>query len=71
MSEATISQITIPIRGMSCGGCVRNVQRALGAVPGVHVNTISVGSATVSFDAAVTDRRAIECNAPGDGSMGE
>jgi copper chaperone CopZ len=59
MSEATVTQITIPIRGMSCGGCVRNVQRALGTISGVHVDSVSVGSAIVSFDPAVTDRRAL------------
>lgn len=48
-------QITIPIGGMSCGGCVRNVQQALGRLPGVRVDTVTVGSATVSYDPAVTD----------------
>lgn len=56
----TMNQITIPIRGMSCGGCVRNVQHALGRLPGVRVDKVAVGSATVSYDPSATDRRAIE-----------
>ena len=50
-----MKETTIRIRGMSCGGCVRNVQEALGRIPGVRVDTVTVGSATVSYDPAVTD----------------
>jgi copper chaperone len=35
---------------MSCGHCVQAVKEALGAVPGVNVESVSVGSASVSFD---------------------
>lgn len=52
-------QITIAIRGMGCGGCVRNVHHALGKLPGVRVETVTVGSATVSYDPSVTDPEAI------------
>ena len=55
----TMQRITIPIQGMSCGGCVRNVHHALGRLPGVRVDNVSVGQATVSYDPAVTDRGAI------------
>lgn len=54
-----MTQITIPIQGMSCGGCVRNVQQALGGLPGVRVDAVTVGSASVSYDPSVTDRDAI------------
>ncbi len=54
-----MNQITIPINGMSCGGCVRNVQQALGRLPGVVVEKVTVGSATVKYDPSVTDRDAI------------
>lgn len=54
-----MNQLTIPIGGMTCGGCVRNVRQALGALPGVSVETVSVGSATVEYDPAVTDRSAL------------
>jgi copper chaperone len=46
-----MEKTTITIDGMSCGGCVSNVQNALRAVPGAHVDAVSVGSATVSYDA--------------------
>ena len=51
-----MNQITIPISGMSCGGCVRSVGEALRRLPGVHVETVTVGSATLEYDASITDR---------------
>jgi copper chaperone CopZ len=54
-----MNQITIAIQGMSCGGCVRNVQQALAALPGVRVDAVAVGSAAVSYDPGVTNRDAI------------
>ena len=54
-----MKEATIRIRGMSCGGCVRNVREALGRIPGVRVDTVTVGSATVSYDPTVTDRENI------------
>lgn len=50
---------TIPIGGMTCGGCVRNVRQALGLVRAVHVQKIAVGSATLSYDPAIVDSAAI------------
>ncbi len=46
---------SLAITGMSCGHCVDAVKRALAAVPGVEVEHVEVGSATVKFDAARTD----------------
>lgn len=43
---------TIGITGMSCGHCVGAVTRALKAVPGLEVNDVKVGSATVAYDPA-------------------
>ena len=57
--QATTERITIPIHGMSCGGCVSNVKRALGQLPGVTVETVTVGSATVSYDPAVSSHTTI------------
>ena len=54
-----MKEATIRIRGMSCGGCVRNVREALGRVPGVRVDTVTVGSTTVSYDPDVTDHEDI------------
>ncbi|MEP7361344.1 MAG: heavy-metal-associated domain-containing protein [Chloroflexota bacterium] len=51
--------MTFAISGMSCGGCVSSVRKALGAVPGAHVDDVTVGSATVSYDASRTNPAAI------------
>ena len=37
---------------MSCGHCVSAVRKALSAVPGVVVEDVTIGSATVSIDQA-------------------
>lgn len=52
-SEDVMEKTTITIDGMSCSGCVSKVQNALRAVPGTHVEAVSVGSATVSYDASL------------------
>ena len=39
---------SLNITGMSCGGCVARVTRALGAVPGLKILSVQVGSAVVS-----------------------
>ena len=49
-----MSSLTIPITGMSCGGCVNNVQSAFAKVPGVIEAQVKVGSATVTYDPART-----------------
>jgi copper chaperone len=49
-----MQQTTIAISGMTCGGCVSAVRKALGAVPGVHVDAVTVGSASVSYDVSRT-----------------
>lgn len=50
---------TMAISGMSCGGCVSAVRTALGAVPGTRVDSVGVGSATVSYDPSQTTPAAI------------
>ena len=52
-------QMTIPIGGMSCGGCVSTIRSALRAVPGVRVDAVTAGSATVSYVEARTSPAAI------------
>jgi copper chaperone len=44
---------TLTIAGMSCGHCVKAVEAALGALEGVRVRSVEVGTATVSYDPAV------------------
>lgn len=50
---------TIEIGGMTCGHCVGRVSAALKAVPGITVEQVKVGSATVVFDEATTDESVI------------
>lgn len=50
-----MERMSIPIGGMSCGGCVNNVRKALAAIPGVEVQDVRVGSATVAYDPAVVE----------------
>lgn len=38
---------TILITGMTCGHCVKAVERALGGVPGIRVDRVEVGAAKV------------------------
>lgn len=45
-----MKQLKLEVSGMSCGHCVKAVQEALGAVPGVKVDNVEIGTATVSFD---------------------
>lgn len=48
-----MEKLTLAIEGMSCGHCVGRVQQALAATPGVHVDDVSIGAASVSFDPAL------------------
>jgi copper chaperone CopZ len=44
--------VSLTITGMHCGNCVARVARALTAIDGVEVDSLSIGSAVVRFDAA-------------------
>jgi copper chaperone len=43
-------QLKLEVAGMSCNHCVQAVRDALGSVPGVKVEAVQVGSASVSYD---------------------
>jgi copper chaperone CopZ len=45
---------TFEISGMSCGHCVKAVDKALQQTAGVTVEAVAIGSATVAFDPAQT-----------------
>lgn len=48
---------TMNVTGMTCGGCVGKVTKALTAVPGVgQVNVSLPGNASVEFDENLTSR---------------
>lgn len=46
--------LTISISGMSCNHCVGAVKKALTAAPGVAVEQVTIGSATVQYDETAT-----------------
>jgi copper chaperone len=49
----------LEIGGMSCGHCLASVRGALEALPGVKVEELKLGSATVSFDEQATEPAAV------------
>jgi copper chaperone len=55
-----MTQQVIEIGGMTCGHCMSRVRDALTAIPGVTVDRMKVGQATVSFDESATDAATIE-----------
>ena len=65
MEETTLgeSQITMPVKGMSCAGCVSRVERALSAVDGVSNAEVNLATkrATVSYDPDATAPKARAC----------
>lgn len=54
-----MTQATFDISGMSCGHCVKAVDKALQQTEGVTVQQVAIGSATVEFDAARIDAATI------------
>jgi copper chaperone len=49
-----VKQLKLEVSGMSCGHCVGAVRQALAGVPGVKVEDVSIGSASVTFDETKT-----------------
>lgn len=52
-----MSETTIPVEGMTCGGCVGSIERALRAVDGVTqvAAVLSPGQVTVSYEPGRVD----------------
>ena len=42
--------LNLIIDGMGCGGCIKNVRKALDALPGVAIENVTLGAATVRVD---------------------
>jgi copper chaperone len=47
-----MEQVTLSIEGMTCGHCVRAVRTRLEQTPGVEVQDVQIGSATIRHDPA-------------------
>jgi copper chaperone len=50
-----MKQLKLEVSGMSCGHCVGAVREALAGVPGVKVDDVRIGSASVTFDETKTN----------------
>lgn len=48
-----MERLSLAIDGMPCAHCVASVKHALSAIPGVQVDAVSVGAASLSYDASV------------------
>lgn len=56
-----MTEITLPVEGMTCASCQAHVQRALAGTPGVQQATVNLmmGSATVRFDPSLVSAGAL------------
>lgn len=55
-----MEQVTLKIEGMTCQHCVHAVSGRLSKMPGVKVDEVQIGSATLHHDPAVATIDAIE-----------
>lgn len=55
-----MKQLTLSIQGMSCDHCLHAVTDALRASPGVQLESVQLGRATLGYDEQVTDPGRIE-----------
>ena len=58
--ETTMERVELTIEGMTCEHCVRAVRGRLERTPGVKVEDVQVGSATLQYDAATTSLDDVE-----------
>jgi copper chaperone len=54
-----MSKLSLTIEGMSCTHCVAAVKGALSGLPGVEIEDVSIGAATLSYDPSRTSVDAI------------
>jgi copper chaperone len=52
--------VTLHIEGMSCGHCLNAVNRALSALPGVELESVQIGRASLRYDESTVDPQTIE-----------
>lgn len=49
-----MNTVSLSLGGMSCAHCARAVRDTLTRLPGVSVQSVTIGAATVDFDPAAT-----------------
>jgi copper chaperone len=54
-----MQKLTLELEGMGCSGCVANVRRALGELPDVAVEDVTIGRAVVAFEEGRSSREQI------------
>ncbi len=54
-----MTHVDLRIGGMSCHHCVMAVRKELEKLPGVKVNDVTIGSASVEFDETKTRNEAL------------
>lgn len=47
-----MNTLKLTIDGMSCGHCLNRVQKALATLPGIHIESVQIGQATLHYDPA-------------------
>ena len=55
-----MQRATLHIEGMSCGHCLNAVNRALGSLPGVTIESVQMGRAEVTYDERTTSPQVLE-----------
>ncbi len=54
-----MERVTLKVDGMSCGHCVKAVQKALAGVDGAVAENVQIGQVTVAFDEGKTNLGAL------------
>ncbi len=57
-----MTTVQFSVKGMSCSGCARSIERKLASTPGVQTATVDLDHAlaNVDFDEHVTDANSLE-----------
>lgn len=60
--ESVKTRLVLPVTGMTCAACARNIERALAKLPGVSNAAVNFAAekVTVDYDPEVLDRKQIE-----------
>ena len=55
MHPKVMAQLALRIENMHCGACVRRVTQTLNALPDTHADSVQIGAASVTTQAAPDD----------------